>query len=89
MRTAYVHLGDKPLALFNMEHPGDYTFNLFKNKKAFLPLENTPIRDIDLTIDFHYGRKGSLEGIKSGYADCLSHHRQARRLCRADWRRHL
>lgn len=69
MRTAYVHLGDKPLALFNMEHPGDYTFNLFKNKKAFLPLENTPIRDIDLTIDLHYGRTGSLEGIKSGYAD--------------------
>ena len=69
MRTAYVHLGDKPLALFNMEHPGDYTFNLFKNKKVFLPLKNTPIRDIDLTIDFHYGHKGSSEDIKSGYAD--------------------
>lgn len=69
MRTAYVHLGDKPLALFNMEHPGDYTFNLFKDKRAFLPIKNTPIRDIDLTIDFHYGRKGPLEGGESGYAN--------------------
>lgn len=69
LRTAYVHLGTRPLALFNMEHSGEYTFNVFKDKMAFLPVSNSPIRDIDLTIDFHYGHEESHGEVKSGLAD--------------------
>lgn len=69
VRTAYAHLGNKPLALFSMEHPGEYTFNIFRNKRFFLPDNNSSINDLDLVIDFVYGHEETETGVRLAWAD--------------------
>lgn len=69
IRSAYAHLGNKPLALFNMEHPGEYSFNIFRHKRFFLPGNNAKVEDLHLSIDFIYGRKETITGVKPSWAD--------------------